>query len=860
MENAVVKKGDINLKIVEASAGSGKTTKLAAEYLSLLYLSFKKVIKKRDPDENFTSADLEEFRKTLNSIIAVTFGNLAAKQMGERILDYLQEFSVYENCKEGVIAEVFSEVSERSGLKSEEDRKKISSWSKFFLSLITTCYSDFKTGTIDSLSASILRVISPEIKGLTADFNFKENLDVDLKNLTEDFLTEKVKSDWSEVEAALEDIIILSKISWDINLDKTLAGKIGEIFKSGKSPEKKNREELKEKFWKKRDELVRLGKKFHEVIGEFRKRKDCINGVTFRKDNDDLFLSLGKDNITNFLKIAQRKWVKKDCSNILKDVATNEDIEKVREVFDPFVKSLKEFIDLYSYFKVAAFSDLSHDFAEFFKKRIRDTVYIQEISNLIEKNLGVDFLPYLYIKLSERYCHYLIDEFQDTSVAQIKMLAPLAGDAILSKKDTSSLFIVGDRKQAIYLWRGIEIGMLDQKKITDLFGIGQSVIEGKNYKENLPKNFRSDGEIVEFNNSFWKKENLEILNNFGLSDIFDENYSSAIQECGSGEKAKRGYVELNFVQKGEVEDIYSAIDEVIRKIKAKGWKNRDIAILLRKNKNIKSLFRYLTEKGHECITDESASLMNAPLVREIISFMKFLDFPPDNLSFYEFSKSSLLKKAAQSEGIDYIYSDEIYFGIKKAFYTVFREKNEALWRQFVEPFFKNVGFMTAYDIFQDIVYRFRIFENFSESSFFLMKLGEILHDLEVESKTSISSFLTYTEKILAEKDKKNDIDIPQGEDKIRLLTIHGAKGLEFKNVILNLSEKLEGQKSNIFLDEGGVRYIIKELSEIVEKLSAIYNKKIIDFNTEGLNLLYVAMTRAIHGVYLISERIENERR
>ncbi|MBN1619253.1 UvrD-helicase domain-containing protein [candidate division WOR-3 bacterium] len=851
MENSYVKSDDINLKIVEASAGSGKTTKLATEYLSLLFLSFRKVIRDRNPFEDFTKADIEEFRKTLNSIIAVTFSNLAANEMSEKILDNLLKFSDTEN-REEVIDRAFSEVSERCGLKSEEDRKKISLWSKFFLGLITNCYSDFNTGTIDALSASILRVISPEIKGINADFNFKDSLKNDLMDLTENFLVKKVADEWEEVEASLENILFVYRDNWDINLDRTLKNEIKKIFEKKKHGSKKiDIEKLKKKHIEKSNKCVAHGKNFYAVIKELAGE---ISNTTFSKGMSKLFLSLdeNKDNTKTLLKIAEKRFMTEDPEYILnKKKSEKQSSEMIADVLKPFKKALKDFIELYSSLKLAALYNLTCDFDEFFSMRRKDKVYIYEIPRLIEDSLEPESLPYLYIKLSERYTHYLIDEFQDTSTAQLKMLAPLAGDAVLSKKGESSLFIVGDRKQAIYLWRGIEPGMLDQQKIVDFFGLRQSIIEGKSYKENLPNNFRSGGEIIEFNNSFWKEENFSFLPSFGLESLFTENYSGVFQNCGKNEKSGKGYVEINLVEK---DGIYSAIDGAIRKIKEKGWENRDIAVLLRKNDNIKSLFEYLTEKGHECITEESACLINAPLVKEIVSFMKFLDFPPDNLSFYEFAKSSLLMKAADSCGIKYNHTDEIYYGVKKAFYTVFREKNQELWKQLVEPFFKNVGFMTAYDIFQDMIYRFKIYENFSESSFFLIKLGEILHDLENDRKTSISSFLAYTENIPDEKNKKDNIDIPHGENKVRLLTIHSSKGLEFENVILNLSESLDSGNDNISADEAGVRYIVKNWTKFSEKLKTMYDEKITDFNIGELNLLYVAMTRAKNGLYMVTER------
>lgn len=849
-------KNKLNLKIVEASAGSGKTTKLASEYLSKLFLSFRNLILKRNPGDDFTSENVEEFRKTLNSVIAVTFTNPAANEMGERILGYLWKFSDIDNNYDGAIMTVFDEVSERCGFKAGESRKIVATWSKFFLELITTCYSDFNTGTIDSLSAKILKVVSPEIQGIKADFKLKDNIKEDLEDLVRDFLITKVENNWREVETSIEEIVQLDTRG-NFNLDIALIKKIAGIFslknESSKIIEIKK---LENKLWKTFYGSVSLCEKYLEVI---EKHYDKINHNRFSESAEQSLRSIIHDDRKTFeqlFKIVEKSFVSKSYDYIIK-VKTGDDVQKeIKDVFDPFSKSLKEFVYTYSSLKVAAISNLTAEFTVHFSERNKNTVYLQEIFSLIKHCLTEESLPYLYLKLSERFSHYLIDEFQDTSTAQIKMLAPLASNAVVSEKENSSLFIVGDRKQAIYQWRGIESGMLDQEKVLDLFKLTESAGTAGPYRENLDYNFRSDREIVGFNNSFWKKENLDMLGVFGLENEFDGNYSNTEQKLPAFKNFDAGYVEISVVEKNDdlENPAYSRIHETIVKIKESGWKNCDIAVLLRKNDHIKELFEYLSEKGHECITDEAMYLTNDALIREIISFIRFLDFPPDDLSFFEFAGSRLLGKAAESLGIKYRHRDDLYYKAQRRFYSVFRDEYGEVWNRLVDPFFKSVGFMTAYDVFQDMIYRFRIYENFPESSFFIIKLGETLHDLEVSQRTSISSFLSFIEDILSEKNRTFYIDIPQAEDKIKLLTLHKSKGLEFSNVILDISEELKGNTDGIYTDENGIKYIKKDWAGLDERLGNVYRKSIVKDNLGEFNLLYVAMTRAKHGLFMIGKR------
>ena len=101
----------------------------------------------------------------------------------------------------------------------------------------------------------------------------------------------------------------------------------------------------------------------------------------------------------------------------------------------------------------------------------------------------------LYYRLATRFKHYLIDEFQDTSTLQWKNLIPMVEEALSTD---GSLFYVGDKKQAIYRFRGGEVSLFD--KVKERFG-------SFNMKyEYLKKNYRSQKKIVEFNTRIKTKE------------------------------------------------------------------------------------------------------------------------------------------------------------------------------------------------------------------------------------------------------------------------------------------------------------------------------------------------------------------
>jgi len=143
--------------------------------------------------------------------------------------------------------------------------------------------------------------------------------------------------------------------------------------------------------------------------------------------------------------------------------------------------------------------------------------------------------PFIYERLGERYQHYFIDEFQDTSTMQWENLVPLIGHNLSGTENNSTLTIVGDAKQSIYRWRG---GRAEQ--LIDLSNLTQHPFQIEQKVVNLPDNYRSGSEIVNFNNSFFQFA-ASVLSYPEYSELF----KAAIQ---TPKKGDFGYVNLQFAE------------------------------------------------------------------------------------------------------------------------------------------------------------------------------------------------------------------------------------------------------------------------------------------------------------------------
>src|SRR5690606_29744206 len=184
--------------------------------------------------------------------------------------------------------------------------------------------------------------------------------------------------------------------------------------------------------------------------------------------------------------------------------------------------------------------------------------------------------PFIYERIGEKYKHYFIDEFQDTSAKQWENLIPLIDNAISNqnlKGETGSAMLVGDAKQAIYRWRG---GKAEQ--FIDLYTNLNHPFHIKQRVENLPVNYRSLEAIVSFNNSFFKH-----LSTFAFSDIAHQKiYEASHQDQFlQGE----GLVELSFLEfeKDEKDEVYGLkVLEVIHKAQKNNFELRDMCVITRK--------------------------------------------------------------------------------------------------------------------------------------------------------------------------------------------------------------------------------------------------------------------------------------
>ncbi len=458
-----------------------------------------------------------------------------------------------------------------------------------------------------------------------------------------------------------------------------------------------------------------------------------------------------------------------------------------------------------------------------------------------------------FCRMGTRLTHLLIDEFQDTSAAQWQAIRPLALEC-LSKG--GSLTYVGDVKQAIYGWRGGDSALFDAVPADpEIHAVAPDA-----KITNLPYNWRSAEAIVSFNNAvFTRLAEPDITTRFaermlsGAPDIVRQtmieditrSFSGAAQDVPVHRENSGGYVCLYDVTAERTEGLREIMEERLTTLLHDELLPRrspgDIAILVRTNTEAGNVAKWLVDHRIPVITENSLSLTQHPAVRQTVALLRFLDYPMDDLAFWEFlSGASLFGPVS---GLDAeTLNNWLARTTKRPLFTAFREDYPHLWQHWLAPFYAQAGLMSAYDTVREAFTHFDAFRRLPQDAVFLRRFLEVVFAAEEQGMHALSDFLDYW----SSNGGEEKIPMPETVDAVRVMTMHKSKGLEFPVVIIpfhhhTLTRNSDPQTVMVHgrplllpsCKEAGVPYYQAMAAEIREQL----------------HLLYVAWTRPVEELY-----------
>ena len=534
------------INIFKASAGSGKTHTLSKTYLDLLLKADSKT--------------------AYRNILAVTFTNKATEEMKERILRDLAE--------EG---------------KTNPRAREI------LINLLHD-YGSFSVSTIDKFFQQALRAFSREL-GSSGNYQ----IELDKASLTKEAM-DRVLDDLTEKDKDL--------LGWFTKQLETALDN-GESFHLESSLYEMAEEfgDVNEKFTYDKKKLTELKARCKEIVDTFHKdvyeNALCIDTTTWGKT--------AAKGLAQYAG-AQTKYkdsVKAANATTLAKLAETAGCEAMYALMNPQGRRWKEYRTARMVEKVIFTLGLAEEF--YSKLAIieeeKGVISLDESTSLLRDIIDGSDAPFIYEKLGVRFNHFLLDEFQDTSVVQWENFKPLLANSV---SEGYSNIIVGDVKQSIYRWRNSDWNLLD-KEIEENF-------KGKVEVITLKENWRSTQSIVDFNNEFFTFD----ADNLGLSKI----YADVKQEV-KVEDSQEGCVTVDFC-----EDELEMIDGYIEQAVAAGAKMSDMAILLRTNGEGKKVAEYLLSKGYSVISDDSLDLKSSLIIRKIVSYLHSLCNNSDSLNTY----------------------------------------------------------------------------------------------------------------------------------------------------------------------------------------------------------------------------------
>ncbi|WP_340156270.1 UvrD-helicase domain-containing protein [uncultured Winogradskyella sp.] len=813
-------------KIYNASAGSGKTFTLAKAYLKIL----------------IQSKSYDQFK----SILAITFTNKAVGEMKERIINMLQSFSQQESLTKP--HPMFEAICEELDLKPEVLHSK----SKHILKHIIHNYGAFDISTIDGFTHRVIRTFAHDLK---LPVNFEVELDQErLLNEAVDSLIAKAGSDKTLTKVLVDFAIEKADDdkSWDISFDFNKIAKLlvnENDLVAVRTLKEKTLEDFKLLKQQISKEIIKIEE---NIINE------ANTALTLIKESGLQFNDFNRGSLPkHFEKLAAKQFsVGFDAAwqndliegNTIYPKRVSEDVASTIESIQPllaeyFVASKESIFKLKLkkgfYKNITPLSVLNAIKNELdVLKSDQNKMLISEFNTIISEEIKNQPTPFIYERLGEKFKHYFIDEFQDTSKMQWENLVPLLENALSAANGDTML--VGDAKQAIYRWRGGEAEQFINlyNKVENPFQIEAEVLP-------LETNYRSAKAIIEFNNSFF-----EFLSETSFSDdAYAELFKKAKQQPHNTSK---GYVNLNFldVQKEDnINEMYAReVLETIKKCEENGFPLDDICVLVRKRKEGVAIANYLNENGIKITSSETLLLKNSDKVNFINSFLKLLVQPTNDslkvevLSYlaeqHETKDKHLFFKTYLRQDLDEMFSE-----LKQL--NIYIDKNQCLQ-------------LPLYELVEHVVRLFSLNEN---SDAYLQFYLDVVLEFTQKQNSDLAGFINYFEK----KADKLSVVTPENMNAVEIMTIHKSKGLEFPVVIfpyadLNIYKELEPKvwfpvNSE---DYNGFDTLLLNYNKDVEHFGVIgtqiYNTHQSQLELDNMNLLYVVLTRAVEQLYIISKK------
>ncbi|MDP4209666.1 MAG: UvrD-helicase domain-containing protein [Bacteroidota bacterium] len=841
------------LTIYKASAGSGKTFAITREYIRLLF---------RDPDN---------YRR----ILGVTFTNKATAEMKSRIVAELNRLATGQ--KSGYEADLLKTFN--------VDPKVLQQRASLILSKILHDYSHFTILTIDSFFQRVIRSFAREIgfyQGFDVELDQNKILTAAVDQMIFELDKNPVLKDW--LVRFAEDKIVEGQ-SWDINRDIQSLG--SEVFKENfkefgdtliaKITDKQFldtfyarldviKSGFESNFKQKGSEALDIMQKYGLAKDDFKGKSRSIGNFFEKLSQTDRFSKWElKDTTRNHFNDVDQ-WIGKASPKEAEirtafDTGLNRLLGEIIAMTDDELPRYLSAVEVQKHLYVlGVVADLLVHIREYTSGR--NLFMISDTAQFLRKLITGSDAPFVYERTGTFIKHFMIDEFQDTSALQWANFKPLI---INSLSENNENWVVGDVKQSIYRWRNSDWTILSEKIFDDIHPHPVNV-------ETLQYNWRSSRNIIRFNNSFFRNA-IEILMNSVMAShegvnadgianfehLLTNAYSDFAQLVPDNKNTDRGYVNIEIVPASDDKDIsfddmaLERLPKIIENAQDRGFSLSDMAILIRTRAEGDTVSEYLlkyqkqqsgSKYRYDILSNDSLLLKNSEAVKWLVAAFKYVTSPDDllNKAFLAYEYQAYLfeeERDIQHATFDFSTSENLPGELGEFF-------NQPGLKQF-----------PVYELCDSLIATFGLTRLKGELPF-VQAFQDMLQEYSRKEPVDLNSFLNWWD----ENMDKRVISMPEGQDAIRLMTFHSAKGLEFKCVIMPFADWnfiKTGWNSNILWCNttaepfNSLDLLPVSLSKGLQNTifsGDYYREKAMSY-VDNLNLLYVAFTRAVDALYVI---------
>lgn len=815
------------LLVLNASAGSGKTYNLVRNYLVLLL------------KESADKADLGQ-------LVAMTFTNKAAYEMKSRIIRDLNRLSNPSEKDQFYL----KEIAGLTGLKEQEVQQN----AQLVLRKMLHRYEDFNVLTIDKFNLRLIRSFS-------RDLNLPEQFDI---VLDEQAVLEKAVDELlSTIDKESENRIYRLAVNFArTNLDEETNWNVrkaliesAQILTDERSYQV-IRKLVEKEFTQEEYDLWKIQlKTLQQEVSQW--QRDIALAIERSGLSQDEFA--GKSNtwkkLQKFVQASGNSASMNDDFSDSDKGTFGSNLEKTQEktgqsepaatifrFWDYWTKTYPQLFELELKVKQFYLLSILRELAVFMEN-IREKeaiIRVSEFNKLVSELVRDEEAPFIYERLGNRFRHFFLDEFQDTSRLQWMNLVPLVHESLGHGQFN---LIVGDPKQSIYRFKNgvaeqfVALPQIYNPEQDPIIASRSVFFDTMGKRESLNENWRSAKEIVAFNNLFFE----------GFKEYMPESgrtYYDAVQQLPRGKDG--GLITFEFTKKDE-DSPQQALDRLLEWVQNcvnDGYLPSEICILAKRKSECNTYANHLKNNGYQVVSADSLLVNSDQFVQLTVAYCRMRNNPLNRQIFMRFAELYLRIFSGDRAFITYEQCFEVQPDNPKPVFSRERFFRDSTFDRSL----LSSGFQDIFSLIQQFLRACKIDEL---NNAYVHQLLDLAAQYDLHNGPDLMNFLHFYDA----SGYKTNVQLPENEHSIKVMTAHKSKGLEFPVVIIpSLRFDVKSPKGKALLFESGDHFVqstLKKSDSILPAIEPYMQQEKEAEVMDHVNLLYVAFTRPVDRLYFM---------